>query len=58
MGRVERERRRAGKRRRGSVSVSVLRSEGVIEVGRISSVLYVLTERGLRLFHAAEVSAW
>lgn len=41
-------------RKRGLVSVNQVRSEGVIASGHVpdSSVLFVLTERGLRLFHA------
>ncbi len=46
--------RRARTHRRGTVTVEQVKSEGVVELGRLedSSVLYVLTKRGIRLFHA------
>jgi hypothetical protein len=46
--------RRAKERKRGTVSVEQVKAEGVVEFGRVedTSVLYVLTKRGIRLFHA------
>lgn len=53
-GRAGKYKRMAEQRKKGSVSVAEVRAEGVIVSGHVSgtSVLYVLTERGLRLFHA------
>lgn len=46
--------RRAQVRKRGAVTVEQVRAEGVVELGRVaeSSVLFVLTRCGVRLFHA------
>lgn len=46
--------RRAMTRRRGSVTVSQVQAEGVLELGRVAetSVLFVRTQQGARLFHA------
>ena len=52
--RLLRERARlANMRRRGSVTVGQLRAEGVEEAGHLidTSVLYVVTRCGVRLFH-------
>jgi hypothetical protein len=58
--RAEKYRRRALTRRRGSVSITEVKAESVLEAGGVldTSVLYVLTRRGLRIFHAEQVSGW
>lgn len=37
---------------RGSITYAQLRAEGVREIGRIQSIVFCVTSRGLRLFHA------
>ena len=56
--RAARYQQRSALMRRGSITVSALRDEGVFEVGCIGQVLFAVTENGVRLFHAEQVRGW
>jgi hypothetical protein len=40
----------------GSVTPAMLHAEGIVELGRVGSLLYVLTRAKLHLFHALSIS--
>jgi hypothetical protein len=60
MGKTAKQReyaKRAQERKLGSVSASQLLTEGVLEIGRIGSVAYARTGKGLHLFHVDAIPA-